>query len=106
LRCFTDHQSTGNRDRSVKRLFDIDSFLQPLVDDLRILAVDGVPAQRWIHDESSGTEIMRDFTLKAHLLTFTGDMPAVAKVSQRRRSKVQVLNACCTSDYALSGDKC
>ncbi|KAJ9095930.1 hypothetical protein QFC20_006531 [Naganishia adeliensis] len=87
--CFKRNGLDCNRDRSVKRLFDIDSFLQPLVDDLRILAVDGVSAERWIYDEASRTDVMTNFRLKAHLLTFTGDMPAVAKMNaiQHRAGK-------------------
>lgn len=70
----------GNRDRDVKRRFDIDSFLQPLVDDLRILAVKGVPALRWNLSASTTEDTLVPFQLRAHLLTFTGDMPAIAKV--------------------------
>jgi hypothetical protein len=86
MRCMT-----GNRERNVQRQFDIDSFLQPLVDDLRLLAVDGVPAKRWTTLGQGGPEVLVDFTLRAHLLTFTGDMPAVSKVSSDGSYRVHML---------------
>jgi hypothetical protein len=62
----------------VDRQFDLDSFLEPLFQDLRILATDGVRAERWVH--AGPARHLVDFTLRAHLLTMSGDMPAVSKV--------------------------
>ncbi|KAJ9118604.1 hypothetical protein QFC22_003824 [Naganishia vaughanmartiniae] len=48
------------------------SYLQPLIESLRILACEGVEAS---HPDG------QPFTLKAHLITVSGDMPAISKVS-------------------------
>jgi hypothetical protein len=50
----------------------LDTFLQPLVDELKLLSIDGVPAV----DASRGNE---KFRLRAHLVLVTGDGRAVAK---------------------------
>lgn len=57
-------------------VIDIDSFLRPLVDDLRILATEGIRCSRWDPINYS----MRGFTLRAHLVVVIGDMPAISKV--------------------------
>lgn len=57
----------------------IDTFLQPLVDDLRELASDGVPAVRW-----EGDSLVK-FSMKAHVIVVSGDMPAISKVSRSVR---------------------
>lgn len=53
----------------------IDTFLQPLIDDLRKLAGEGIPAVRW-----EGDTLVK-FRMKAHVLVVSGDMPAISKVS-------------------------
>lgn len=68
----------GNLNRNVDRQFDIDSFLEPLINDLRLLAVDGVPTQRWMSFGEQQT--LTDFNLRTHLLTVSGVMPAEVKV--------------------------
>jgi hypothetical protein len=68
----------GNRERHKDRQFDIDSFLEPLMEDLKTLAVEGVSAQRWVGEGRA--QELQDFRLRAHLLTVSGDMPAIAKV--------------------------
>lgn len=50
------------------------------MDDLRILAVEGIPALRWNYEAKTPEDTLVPFQLRAHLLTFTGDMPAIAKV--------------------------
>lgn len=55
--------------------FLVDTFLQPLVDDLRTLALEGVTAVRWVGEN------LVPFTMRAHLLVVIGDMPAISKVS-------------------------
>lgn len=58
---------------------DYDSFLQPLLHDLKILATYGVEAREY--DAGTGRLIEGTFQLRAHAITVCGDMPAVAKVS-------------------------
>ncbi|KAJ9114449.1 hypothetical protein QFC20_001593 [Naganishia adeliensis] len=70
----------GNRNRNVDRQFDIDSFLEPLIHDLRKLAVEGESAQRW--EKIGQHETLNTFRLRAHLLTVSGDMPSEAKVCE------------------------
>lgn len=52
----------------------MNSFLWPLIEDLMTLATTGVPAKRWV-----GNRLV-DFTILAHLVLISGDMPAIAKV--------------------------
>jgi hypothetical protein len=70
----------GKRDFSVGREHDLDSFLQPLIDELKTLATVGVPARTWMYSADRGHDTLQPFTLRAHLLSMLGDMPAVAKV--------------------------
>jgi hypothetical protein len=58
----------------VDRTIKLDTFLFPLVEDLKKLAVQGVPARRWQDGKLDA------FTLRAHLVLMSGDMPAIAKV--------------------------
>lgn len=58
---------------------DYDSFLQPLLHDLKTLATDGVEAREY--DPQAGCLTEQTFQLRAHVITVCGDMPAVAKVS-------------------------
>lgn len=58
------------------RTVNIDSFLFPLIEDLKRLAIPGIPAHRWIGDELVG------FQLRGHLVLLNGDMPAISKVSR------------------------
>lgn len=57
---------------------DFDSFLRPLYDELKVLAGQGVECRRYLPESAKLSEM---FTLRAHVITVTGDMPAVAKVS-------------------------
>ncbi|KAI5448975.1 hypothetical protein NCC49_005708 [Naganishia albida] len=57
---------------------DYDSFLQPLLHDLKVLATDGVDAKEY--DATTGRLADGTFKLRAHLITICGDMPAVAKM--------------------------
>lgn len=57
---------------------DFDSFMQPLLEELQILAGAGVECRRYLPGPQTLSDI---FTLRAHLITVTGDMPAVSKVS-------------------------
>lgn len=57
---------------------DFDSFLRPLFDELEVLAGQGVECRRYLPEAASLSDL---FTLRAHVITVTGDMPAVAKVS-------------------------
>ncbi|KAJ9092598.1 hypothetical protein QFC20_007327 [Naganishia adeliensis] len=70
------------------RQLDIDSFLEPLIHDLRKLAVEGVTAQRW--EKIGQHETLNAFWLRAHLLTVSGDMPAEAK--QQANNRFQVMH--------------
>jgi hypothetical protein len=63
---------------------DYDSFLQPLLHDLKVLATDGVDAKEY--DAVTGRLGDETFKLRAHLITICGDMPAVAKVGTQKRS--------------------
>jgi hypothetical protein len=45
------------------------------MEDLRRLATCGVNAKRW-----DGEGRFEDFTMKAHLIVVSGDMPAISKV--------------------------
>ncbi|KAJ9095016.1 hypothetical protein QFC21_005809 [Naganishia friedmannii] len=60
-------------DKDGKFLFD--SFLQPLIEDFKVLATEGIEAFQ--HEEESAS--LQPFTLRGHLLTVTGNMPAVSK---------------------------
>jgi hypothetical protein len=51
---------------------DMHSYLQPMIESLRMLACEGVDATG-----EDGTT----YTLRAHLLTISGDMPSQSKVS-------------------------
>lgn len=57
---------------------DYDSFLLPLLQDLKLLATEGVDAKEY--DPLSGRLKAETFRLRAHLITVCGDMPALAKV--------------------------
>lgn len=52
----------------------MDTFLKPLIDDLKVLATTGIPAVRWDDDQ------LVKFTMRAHLVVVSGDMPAISKV--------------------------
>ncbi|KAJ9092704.1 hypothetical protein QFC20_007305 [Naganishia adeliensis] len=86
----------GNRNRNVDRQFDIDSFLEPLIHDLRKLAVEGESAQRW--EKIGQHETLNTFRLRAHLLTVSGDMPAEAKVMHFRGTNAKFPCRCCTME--------
>ena len=58
----------------VDRKLDMDSFLWPLIEDLRALATTGIDARRWIDGK------LQSFTMRAHLILVSGDMPAISKV--------------------------
>jgi hypothetical protein len=64
--------------QQVRNAVDFDSFLKPLLEDLTTLATEGILAYQY--DDLSGR--LKPFQLKAHLLTVTGDMPAVSKVGR------------------------
>lgn len=57
---------------------NFDSFLRPLLDELKLLAGKGVECRRYLPESLTLSDV---FTLRAHVITVTGDMPAVAKVS-------------------------
>jgi hypothetical protein len=59
---------------------DLDSVLQPLVDELEILAAEGVAAKHGVHDTAINDHVIEDFRLKARLIGVSGDMPAIAEV--------------------------
>lgn len=59
---------------------NFDSFLVPLLEELRQLATKGVDPYQYVE----GVEGLQSFRLRAHLITVTGDMPAIAKVRWRR----------------------
>lgn len=79
----------------------MDTFLQPLIDDLKVLATTGIPAVRWDNDQ------LVKFTMRAHLVVVSGDMPAISKV--RSNMNTEDLQAdylpMTLSDNALQGDK-
>jgi len=52
---------------------DINSFLRPLVDELKLLSNIGIPN---IYDAASNSE----FTLPAYLCLISGDLPTIAKM--------------------------
>lgn len=59
------------------------------MDELKVLATSGVVTQRWVPlAEGSGYQ-PRPFRLKGHLISISGDMPAIAKVSWVPSSKRQ-----------------
>lgn len=58
----------------VDRTLNLDSFLFPLIEDLKTLAVEGVRARRWVGEK------LVSFDLRGHLILVNGDMPATAKV--------------------------
>jgi hypothetical protein len=58
----------------VKRTTNLDTFVLPLVEDLRLLATTGVAARRWVDGK------LMAFQRRAHLILANGDMPACAKV--------------------------
>lgn len=55
--------------------------MEPLINDIHKLAVEGVTAQRWV--KLGQHETLDTFRLRARLLTVSCDMPAEAKVSER-----------------------
>lgn len=61
----------------MERTLDLNSFLFPLVQDLKKLAVEGVACRKW--EERT----LINFTLRGHLILVNGDMPAVVKVGIR-----------------------
>jgi hypothetical protein len=44
--------TAGNRDISVGRMMELDSFIQSLVDDLKISATKGVAAKQRVYDNA------------------------------------------------------
>ena len=52
---------------------DINSFLRPLVDELKLLSNSEIPN---VYDAASNSE----FTLRAHLCLISGDLPIIAKM--------------------------
>jgi hypothetical protein len=66
---------SGTASDVANRSVHLDTFLYPLVQDLRTLAIDGILTHRW-----SGDELV-SFRMRGHLLLVTGDMPAISKVS-------------------------
>lgn len=92
----------GTADEGVKKVVNIDSYLQPLMSDLKILAIEGVPAFRWIDGE------LQPFRLRGHLVLVCGDMPAVAKVWRNRGNHVICVHAdrSLMTDDALQVDRC
>jgi hypothetical protein len=73
----------GTREQTLDRKVDMDSFLWPLIEDLRTMATTGVPAKRWTANK------LVNFTMRAHLVVISGDMPAIAKVSRIARELTQ-----------------
>lgn len=57
---------------------DLDSFLAPLLE--RMLAYESVPTLKW--DPTSQKLDTAAFTLRAHLLSVSGDMPGISKASR------------------------
>lgn len=73
----------GTRSQTNSRDVDIDSFLQPLPDDMEILATTGTQAMRWVervNPQQQTTQSSEEFTLRAYILSVSGDMPAIAKL--------------------------
>ncbi|KAJ9111247.1 hypothetical protein QFC22_006547 [Naganishia vaughanmartiniae] len=64
----------STRDELADRKLDMDSFLWPLIEDLRKLATAGVKARRW-----EGGRLV-DYLMRAHLIVISGDMPAISKL--------------------------
>lgn len=80
----TDHSCQSGSKEDDGGSADYDSFLQPLLHDLKVLATDGVDAKEY--DATTGRLADGTFKLRAHLITICGDMPAVAKECIRTRS--------------------
>lgn len=57
---------------------DFDPFLRPHFDELKVPAGQGVECRRYLPKSATLSDI---FTLRAHVIMVTGDMPAIAKVS-------------------------
>lgn len=62
---------SGKTTQAVTTTVDHQSYLQPLMESLRQLACEGHQGEMW--DGSL-------YTLRAHVITISGDMPAIAKV--------------------------
>jgi hypothetical protein len=73
----SNHAKGSKDDREGKVKFE--TFLWPLMKELEILATTGVECRKFV--PSTGT-LSTVFNLRAHLITVTGDMPAVSKVGQ------------------------
>jgi hypothetical protein len=65
---------TGHRDDKEGQHLDMNSFLYPLMKNLKVLAIQGVPTRL-------GPGISSQVNLRAHLIMIMGDMPTIAKVS-------------------------
>jgi hypothetical protein len=84
--CLTNFNNPGvssETDRKKKNKLgrDMDSFLIPLLEELRVLACDGVEAVRVLPGRPSAR-----IHFRAHVISVSGDMPAVAKVSEMQAS--------------------
>jgi hypothetical protein len=74
---YPNHAKGSKDDKEGKVKFE--TFLWPLIKELEILATTGVECRRFV-PSTGGLSTL--FDLRAHLITVTGDMPAISKVGQ------------------------